>query len=132
MAQPLPGQDAAQVAGGRLQPHQVAAIWTNEVQKWSAQVPEVDFYTKQTAITEPLRDGAEAIRQGDPRKATALLQEAYDAARAAGATAQLSQIETLLRPRADGTVELRADVDEATIKEARLKATTSTIMTTEE
>jgi hypothetical protein len=132
VAQPLPGQDAAQVAGGRLQPHQVAAIWTNEVQKWSAQVPEVDFYIKQTAITEPLRDGAEAIRQGDPRKATALLQEAYDAARAAGATAQLSQIETLVRPRADGTVELRADVDEATIKEARLKATTSTIMTTEE
>jgi len=38
----------------------------------------------------------------------------------------------LVRPRADGTVELRADVDEATIKEARLKATTSTIMTTEE
>jgi uncharacterized protein YegL len=132
VGQPLPGQDATQLAGARLQPHQVAAIWTNEVQKWSAQVPEVDFYTKQTAITEPLREGAEAIRQGDPRKATALLQTAYDAAKTAGATAQLSQIETLVRARADGTVELRMDVDEATIKDARLKATTSTMMTTED
>jgi len=132
VAQALPGQDAAQLTGARLQPHQVAAIWTNEMAKWSAQVPEVDFYTRQTAITAPLLDGAEAIRQGDVRKATDLLQTAYDAAKAAGATAQLSQIETLVRPRADGTVELRVDVDEATIKEARLKATTSTMMSTDE
>ena len=89
----------------------VRAVWTDDLDRSTRRVQEVEACVGREELTEAIQDGLEARRRGDDAAATVRLGEALRLAKAANDQAKVTGLLKIVDDDGRGTVKLKPKVD---------------------